>query len=178
MTAATPNPGAGPASNPSSTTTGPAPSQAALLDALALHNRAATVEQRRGRCLVHVPVRQRWWNAPPLSWVLPYRGRKTYELDRLGREVWQLCDGRRVEGIIERFAHNHRLNFHEARGAVSAYIRTLVEKRLIVIAVGEDVQLVDRAMSLQLTEAAQDPRAVQPAAGSATRPADRNGGEA
>ena len=112
----------------------PRPSVADLLDAVPVHNRAIRTEHRQGRFLVHVPIRKRWWNRPPLSWWLPYREHRTYELDRLGRGVFDACDGRRsVEAIVERFATERRVHFHEARGLVSDYLRTLVEKRLIVV---------------------------------------------
>jgi hypothetical protein len=57
-------------------------------------------------------------------------------LDRVGTEVWRACDGgRTVERIIDEFAERHRIRFHEARTSIVSFMRSLVDKNLLVLAV-------------------------------------------
>jgi len=59
---------------------------------------------------------------------------KTFALDAYGREVFEACDGKRsVRAIVRRFAANHRLNRAEAEMSVTAFLRTLMRKGLIVM---------------------------------------------
>ena len=55
-------------------------------------------------------------------------------LDRLGSQVWQLCDGvRTVEDVVDEFARLHRLTFHEARASVTAYLKMLVQRGVLAM---------------------------------------------
>jgi hypothetical protein len=59
---------------------------------------------------------------------------KTFALDAYGREVFEACDGKRsVRAIIRRFAGSHSLNRAEAEMSVTAFLRTLLRKGLIVM---------------------------------------------
>ncbi|HUT24378.1 MAG TPA: PqqD family protein [Sumerlaeia bacterium] len=72
---------------------------------------------------------------PPLCWVVPSPKTRTVRLDRLGAQVWNLCDGRRtVEAVVEEFARTHGLTFHEARVAVTEYLRQLLRRGALAIA--------------------------------------------
>lgn len=97
-------------------------------------NRAVR-EQSLGQSLVlWVPIRRRWWTRA-LAWCLPLRSEKGVALDRVGSQVWCLCDGQRdVEQIIEAFADQHRLRFHESRVSVLAFLKSLVSRNLLVLA--------------------------------------------
>lgn len=112
------------------------PGAAALLDAVPMVNRSVAFERRGDRTVVFVPLNTPWWFRPPLTWVLPVRRRRGYELDRLGRSVLDLCDGQRsVERIVERFAEQHRVAFHEARAAVVEFLRRLVARQVVALVV-------------------------------------------
>lgn len=70
----------------------------------------------------------------PFSLVMPYRDRKGFRLDTLGMEVWQACDGTRtIENIVEEFSDRHRSSFHEARLAVTQFIKTMASRELVAV---------------------------------------------
>ncbi|MCC7147092.1 MAG: PqqD family protein [Phycisphaeraceae bacterium] len=107
---------------------------AQLLQATPTPNRAVRRERRQKDLVVYLPLRRRWFNAPPFSWLLPFRTEKAVGLDHLGTEVYEACDGRTaVQAIIEDFALRHKLTFHEARVSVCAFLQQLTSRRLIVM---------------------------------------------
>ncbi len=110
-----------------------------LLDSVPVPNQAVRAEPHRaGGLVLRVPIRKRWYMNPPFSWLMPFRQTRSLGLDRLGREVWQLCDGdRRTEAVIDTFAAAHRLTFHEGRLAVTQYLQTLTRNGLLAM-VGRD----------------------------------------
>jgi hypothetical protein len=95
------------------------------------------MERRRldeGAVMVSVPMKKPKWLVPPVSWVLPYSSHRRLQLDGLGAEVLDRCDGRtRVETIIEKFAADHKLSFREAQLAVTTFLRQLTQRGLIAI---------------------------------------------
>jgi hypothetical protein len=106
-----------------------------LLDAIPTCNRAVRVEPRGDALILWVPIRRRIWMTG-LAWVFPFRKEKGIALDTVGALVWSACDGRRrVEEIVEGFAERHQLRFHEARLSVSHFLKSLVERNLLVLAV-------------------------------------------
>jgi hypothetical protein len=119
----------------------PAVDPSRLLDAVPMANEAVRVERHGETVILFVQVQRRWWMRGPLSWLLPMRNEKGMALDALGREVWEACDGKQTtEQIIERFARKHRLRFHEARLAVIGFLRSLVDRRLIVLVLREQLE--------------------------------------
>ena len=65
--------------------------------------------------------------------VLPLSNERNLELDRLGRELYDLCDGRRtVEEIVDIYIERWKLSFFEARGLVLSFLRSLVQKNLVL----------------------------------------------
>jgi len=77
---------------------------------------------------------------PWQRWLLrvPETATKTFELDRFGVEILDLCDGEStVRSIIDKFAKAHRLDQFEAGKAVITFIRRLVRRRLLSLAIGE-----------------------------------------
>jgi hypothetical protein len=115
--------------------TQPTVDPARLLDLVPAANRAVRVERHGDQVVLFVPIRRRWWMHGPLSWLLPFRNEKGVALDRLGREVWEACNGERtLEQIVELFAERHRLRFHEARLSVTQFLRSLVERNLVILA--------------------------------------------
>jgi hypothetical protein len=107
-----------------------------LLDAVPMCNRAVRVERRGNALILWVPIQRRWWMSGPLGWFLPFRGEKGIELDALGQQVWQACDGERcIEEIVEEFAAEHRVRFHEARLSVMQFLRALMQRNLVALVV-------------------------------------------
>jgi hypothetical protein len=75
---------------------------------------------------------------PPLSWILIFRPYRTTDLDRLGSAVWKLCDGKTdVEAIVDGFAEQYDLTFHEARVSVTGYLKDLIQRGIMAIAIEE-----------------------------------------
>jgi len=62
--------------------------------------------------------------------------RRTYRLDTYGREVYDACDGNAsVKVIIRRFAKSHRLSKPEAEKAVTTFMKTLMSRGLVAVAI-------------------------------------------
>src|SRR3954451_24008118 len=95
--------------------------------------RVADVEPKpagEGAWRITVPLRPKIWAA----WVLrmPTASSKTFELDMLGKFVWDACDGRTsVRELILALAQRYKLNEREAEVATTAFLHTLVSKGLI-----------------------------------------------
>ncbi|MCX7935608.1 MAG: PqqD family protein, partial [Planctomycetota bacterium] len=93
-----------------------------------------------------VPRRRPWYWVPPLSWMQPFCDQQTIVLDRLSGRIWDLCDGERtVERIVEIFAAEERLTFHEARVAVTQVIEGLVRRGGLAIAMPRLAPLAEEA---------------------------------
>lgn len=70
---------------------------------------------------------------------LPEHVKREYELDAFGREVFGLCNGENtVADILEQFCKKHKLPKQEGETAVLTFIRTLVAKGLVVVALKEE----------------------------------------
>lgn len=108
-----------------------------LLSARPVRNAAVDVEPGEPVGLLITVTRNRpWYFRPPLSWVLRPSLRKTIVLDEVGAQIWDLCDGQRnVEDIIDEFSQAHRLSFHEARVAATNYVKSLVQRGALAVAV-------------------------------------------
>ena len=84
-----------------------------------------------------VPLRQRRW----AGWLLrvPPGATKTFELDALGRMVWDACDGRTtVQQIGRRLAKRYRLSDREAQVSTEAFLATLARRGLVGGGGGEE----------------------------------------
>lgn len=111
---------------------------ALLLDGVPVPNGAVRTEIQERGLLLWVPIEKRWWMGPPLGYFLPFRNEKGIALDALGREIFCACDGiRTTEEIIEGFAKHHRLKFHDARLSVLSFLKSLVERKLVVLVAGK-----------------------------------------
>lgn len=94
-----------------------------------MRNGAARTAEEAAGLRITVPRRRPGWLAPPLSWIVAVSPARTILLDRLGRRVWDGCDGNRsVEALVEDFAREHRLSFHEARVSVTALLRMMLQR--------------------------------------------------
>jgi len=105
-----------------------------LLRAVPHRNRAMEVSPGPRGTMVSVPVRRPSWLVPPISWILPFSSHRRVELDDLGLEVLNLCNGRNtVESVIEKFAADHKLSFREAQLSVTQFLRLLTERGLVAV---------------------------------------------
>ena len=106
-----------------------------MLAATPVHNES--VERKYNdeeQIVLRVPMRKRWYMKAPLSWIFPFRTHRSVSLDKLGREVWDACDGKaNTEQIIENFAKKHYLSFHEARIGVMEFLKSMTLRGLVVI---------------------------------------------
>ena len=81
--------------------------------------------------LLRIPRRRdRWGDALARWFKLPEH--KRIELDQIGSDVWELCDGNRsVEAISRRISETYKLNKRQAQTSVTAYLKMLADRRLI-----------------------------------------------
>jgi hypothetical protein len=86
--------------------------------------------------LVRIPRRQdRWGNFVARCFKLP--DHKKVELDQIGSDVWELCDGNHsVDKIARRISESYKLNKRQAETSVTAYLKMLADRRLIGIQTG------------------------------------------
>lgn len=99
-------------------------------------NSAAEVApQPDGTVQITVQLKKMEWLIPPLSWFIHPNLRRRYHLqDKVAVMIWGLCDGRRsVEAIVDEFARSYALTFHEARAAVTDYLKILVQRGIMAI---------------------------------------------
>ena len=107
-----------------------------MLEATPLRNAGADVAEADGIVRIALRTQKPRWLVPPLSWLLPLRRTRAVQLDRVGSRVWRLCDGERtVEQVVDEFARVYRLSFHEARVAVTGYLKQLVQRGALAIEV-------------------------------------------
>lgn len=89
-------------------------------------------EHTTGQWRLTVPYKPQGWAARFLR--VPQDVTKTFELDDLGKLVWDACDGKTsVRQVICALADRYHLNEREAQVATLAFLRTLMRKGLIGI---------------------------------------------
>jgi len=83
--------------------------------------------------LLRVPRRSgRWPDFVARVFRLP-EARKI-ELDEMGSDVWEMCDGTTtVEALTRAVCAKHHLNRRQAEASVTAYLRMLAERRLVAL---------------------------------------------
>jgi hypothetical protein len=85
------------------------------------------------RLRISVPLIYPAWLGPAAR-ALGLRKEKSYELEGVGRAVYDRVDGETsVESLVDWLAEAHRLSFHEARVLIMKYLQMLMERGLIVI---------------------------------------------
>ena len=106
-----------------------------MLAATPVRNEAATVVKDEADA-VSVSVRNQkpGYRIPPISWFVPYKPVITIELDGPGARLWHLCDGdHTVEQICDIFSGEYGLTFHEAKTAVTDYLKKLIQRGVLAI---------------------------------------------
>jgi hypothetical protein len=107
-----------------------------MLRAIPVHNDAARIEylQEKHSARISVPAVKPKWMVAPVTWFVRFRSRKEYDLDCIGLFVWDRCTGSStVEQIIDVFAKQYVLTFHESRVAVTEYITLLIKRGILAI---------------------------------------------
>ena len=79
--------------------------------------------------------REAWW-VKLLGVIFPIPRERRIELDSVGRQVWELCDGEHtLREMIEEFQREHKLTRAEAEWSLRNYLRDLGKRRLVGFAV-------------------------------------------
>ena len=72
----------------------------------------------------------------PLVFLLHMRQEKTYRLDGLGRQLFEMVDDNRtLAEIIDWFGAEHKLTFFESMAFVQSFLRTLMQRGIIALGV-------------------------------------------
>ncbi len=110
-----------------------------MLAARPVKNSAARVAEASGEAVtIRIKRAKPWYMVPPVSWIIPMRSERELSLDRMGARIWRLCDGERTVGnVIDEFAARHSLTFHEARAAVTGYMKELIQRGAMAIVMRE-----------------------------------------
>jgi hypothetical protein len=80
-------------------------------------------------------LRPVWW-ARLVAVVLPVPRKRQVELDSVGEEVWDLCDGEHtLRDIIRIISQRHKLTRAEAEWSLRTYLRDLGKRGLVGFAI-------------------------------------------
>ena len=112
-----------------------------MLLAIPTPNTAANAKYDEGSGLVTVTVKniKPDYMIPPFSWVVHFSPKKDITLDKLGSQLWKLCNGRNtVENVIDRFKDAYGLTFHEARTSVVEYLKKLIQRGVVAVIIQEE----------------------------------------
>lgn len=83
-----------------------------------------------------IPTKRPGYLIPPITWVVRPPAFRTLYIDRIAADLWFWCDGTRtVEDVIELFARKHTLTFHESRVSVTTYLKELVKRGALAVAI-------------------------------------------
>ncbi len=90
-------------------------------------------EGRPALVLLRVPRRaDRWGDTVARVFRLP--AFRNIELDEMGSDVWEMCDGTQtVEAVTRALCARYRLNRRQGEASVTAYLRMLAERRLLAL---------------------------------------------
>ena len=106
------------------------------------HEQVETVVTDTGATRLVFPLAHRPWVKRLAAFTrtaLPSAGTKALELDELGAWTWRLIDGQRtVADICAEFAASWRLHPREAELAVTAFLRELGKRGLVLLRMSRD----------------------------------------
>jgi len=91
----------------------------------------------KGGLKVYLKRSTAWW-----VWVLavlfPIPRERMVELDEVGKQVWELCDGKNtLQDMIEIFRREHKLTRAEAEWSLRTYLRDLGKRGMVAFLVEE-----------------------------------------
>jgi hypothetical protein len=93
-------------------------------------------EERPEVVLLRVPRRSdRFGNVVARVFKLP--SHRKIELDEMGSDVWEMCDGSlSVDALTREVCARYHLNRRQGEASVTAYLRMLAERRLLALRTG------------------------------------------
>jgi hypothetical protein len=103
-----------------------------VLGSRPVRNENLSVEEMEGGGLrIAARRREDWW-IRLLNVVLPIPRERRIELDVVGRQVWELCDGEHtLRDMIEVFQERHKLTRMEAEWSLRNYLKDLGKRHLV-----------------------------------------------
>ena len=106
-----------------------------------VRNQAVTSELLAdGKSRLTLPLAHRAWSRL-VQRVLPLRNAKVVELDELGTELLEWCDGQTTfETMIDRYQQRWNLSFFEARTLLIQFFRPLLRREIIVVVADRPVE--------------------------------------
>jgi hypothetical protein len=111
---------------------GPAVTREEALSAQPVRHPAITWEvQDSGLVLLTVPLAVKPW-VRLIKFLVSVPDTRPVELDEVGSDVWQWCDGQRtVRELIAQLAAAHRLDAREAEVSLTQFLQTLARRRFV-----------------------------------------------
>lgn len=96
-------------------------------------DRAVRGPEQPSVALLMIPRRRdKWGNIVAKLLKLP--DNRKLELDEIGSDVWEMCDGSfTVDAITRAISTKYRLNRRQSETSVTAYLRQLAERRLVAV---------------------------------------------
>lgn len=84
------------------------------------------------RCKVALPYRKDGWRKA-VGMVFRFPEERTFEIDELGTEILQWCDGKTTfETMIDRYMKKWKLSFFEARSMLMTFFGPLIKNNIVV----------------------------------------------
>ena len=99
------------------------------------NERLRSEETEGGGLRLFADRREVWW-VKLLSAFFPVPRERMVELDAVGEEVWELCDGKHsLREMIQVFQERHKLTRAEAEWSLRTYLRDLGKRNLVAFVV-------------------------------------------
>ena len=109
-----------------------------VLGSVPWRNEALKSERIEGGGIKLVLARRREWWARILAIVFPIPKERMVELDALGEQFWDLCDGKHtLRDLIRVCQEEHKLTRAEAEWSLRTFLRDLGKRGLVGFAVDE-----------------------------------------
>jgi uncharacterized membrane protein len=107
------------------------PDKEGILKSRPLRNPTLKVSEKDGEIYITLKRKKVWW-VSILSKIFFMPDEKTIVLDKIGSEIWNLCDGeKRVCDIISYMVKVHKLSYVEAETSLLEYLKQLVKRGII-----------------------------------------------
>ena len=111
----------------------------AFYRAVPIQNAGMRTVRAPGGPLLEVPLQKPRGFAAFLAWLAPLAAHQTIRLDELGAELLALCDGQHaMADIVALLAERYRLTRREARLSLEMFLKRLIQKGVIGIALKEE----------------------------------------
>ena len=103
-----------------------------ILGSRPVRNEGVSVEETEGDGLRIVAQRRNNWWIRMLNVVLPIPRERRIELDAVGKQVWEMCDGEHtLRDMTEVFQERHKLTRMEAEWSLRNYLKDLGKRNLV-----------------------------------------------